>query len=210
MEDLVPRRPYVLVLADPATLDRGLERYLTRVGEVRVVRFAATARTMLAEPVECLGYIGDADHEPLDAYELCRVVRKRWRVAPRAILIEKPDRNASVLAARHGAYIVPKPVDLISFYQFVETPPRQRESSGTFAKQGKRADELIARASLSHREAEVLRAFLQGRGPDDVATRLGIARKTLNNHVVAILRKTGDDTMQKLVVSLLVDRAQVG
>ncbi|MBK6696171.1 MAG: hypothetical protein IPG50_28830 [Myxococcales bacterium] len=52
-------------------------------------------------------------------------------------------------------------------------------------------------------EANVLEAACQSLDREIIAERLGCSLATVNSHVARLLRKTGRDTLQQLVVDLM-------
>lgn len=54
-------------------------------------------------------------------------------------------------------------------------------------------------ANLSDRELEIIAAITDGLTNEDIATRLDISKRTVDNHVSNILRKTSTDNRVALV-----------
>ena len=54
-------------------------------------------------------------------------------------------------------------------------------------------------ANLSDRELEVIAAIADGLTNEDIATRLDISKRTVDNHVSNILKKTNTDNRVALV-----------
>ncbi len=63
-----------------------------------------------------------------------------------------------------------------------------------------RKSDLTRLASLSPREAEVLRLVTEGRSLREASSRMGIAQVTVRNHVQALLPKLGVHSMLQAVV----------
>ncbi len=54
-------------------------------------------------------------------------------------------------------------------------------------------------ANLSDRELEIIAAIADGLTNEDIATRLAISKRTVDNHVSNILKKTSTDNRVALV-----------
>jgi DNA-binding NarL/FixJ family response regulator len=54
-------------------------------------------------------------------------------------------------------------------------------------------------ANLSDRELEIIAAIADGLTNEDISTRLDISKRTVDNHVSNILKKTGTDNRVALV-----------
>jgi DNA-binding NarL/FixJ family response regulator len=54
-------------------------------------------------------------------------------------------------------------------------------------------------ANLSDRELEIIAAITDGLTNEDIANRLDISKRTVDNHVSNILKKTGTDNRVSLV-----------
>jgi DNA-binding NarL/FixJ family response regulator len=54
-------------------------------------------------------------------------------------------------------------------------------------------------ANLSDRELEIIASISDGLTNEDIATRLEISKRTVDNHVSNILKKTGTDNRVSLV-----------
>lgn len=56
---------------------------------------------------------------------------------------------------------------------------------------------------LSERELQVVRLLLDGLGNQEIATRLGVSRRTVHAHLSNAMGKTGTQTRTQLVVYAL-------
>ena len=65
------------------------------------------------------------------------------------------------------------------------------------------AEEWATRHTLSAAEANILEAACQSLDREVIAQRTGCALATVNSHVARLLRKTGRDTLQQLVVDVM-------
>jgi DNA-binding NarL/FixJ family response regulator len=60
-------------------------------------------------------------------------------------------------------------------------------------------DKLQTPATLSDREVEIIELVTAGLTNEDIATRLDISKRTVDNHISNILKKTGVDNRVTLV-----------
>jgi DNA-binding NarL/FixJ family response regulator len=75
---------------------------------------------------------------------------------------------------------------------------------------GERADLVARSAGLSDRETEVLAALAAGLTSPEIATRLFLSEHTVNDHVKAVLSRTGARNRQQLLARILGSGAGEG
>ena len=68
---------------------------------------------------------------------------------------------------------------------------------------------LAVALSMSKRESEVARFLLEGLGEDDIALRLGIARRTVHAHIERLYRRLGIHSRTDLILRIFREYIQL-
>jgi two-component system response regulator FixJ len=148
-------------------------------------------------PCECV--ITDMRMPGVSGLQLHKVLQQRYPVPPPLIIVTGyAEVSAAVEAMKQGAFdFVEKP---INGYQFVE----KLQAALSLSRQlhQKRLD-LSAReariALLTPKEQEVLQAVLEGLPSKDIANRLNLSVRTVENHRARIMEKLRVNSVMELM-----------
>ncbi|MFC5137093.1 response regulator [Actinomycetospora rhizophila] len=203
------RPPIRVVLADDhPVVRRGLAALLESVEGVEVVGQAATGREAVRE-AQLLApdvVLMDVQMPDLDGVEASRRIATASPGVAVLVLTMHDDDETVVAALRAGArgYLL-KGADQEEIRRAVHAVV-----AGEMIVAPGAAAHVLARLSapaptvpfpeLTAREREVLAAMAQGRRNGAIAAELGLAAKTVGNHVSAILAKLGVETRAEAVV----------
>jgi DNA-binding NarL/FixJ family response regulator len=205
----VSRPPIRVVLADDhPVVRRGLAALLESVEGVEVVGQAATGREAVRE-AQLLApdvVLMDVQMPDLDGVEASRRIATASPGVAVLVLTMHDDDETVVAALRAGArgYLL-KGADQEEIRRAVHAVV-----AGEMIVAPSAAAHVLARLSapastvpfpeLTAREREVLTAMASGRRNGAIAAELGLAAKTVGNHVSAILAKLGVETRAEAVV----------
>ena len=148
-------------------------------------------------PSECV--ITDMRMPGVSGLQLHKVLQQRYSVPPPLIIVTGyAEVSAAVEAMKQGAFdFVEKP---INGYQFVEKLQAALSLSRQLHR--KRLD-LSAReariALLTPKEQEVLQAVLEGLPSKDIANRLNLSVRTVENHRARIMEKLRVNSVMELM-----------
>jgi DNA-binding NarL/FixJ family response regulator len=206
----VSRPPIRVVLADDhPVVRRGLAALLESVEGVEVVGQAATGREAVRE-AQLLApdvVLMDVQMPDLDGVEASRRIATASPGVAVLVLTMHDDDETVVAALRAGArgYLL-KGADQEEIRRAVHAVV-----AGEMIVAPSAAAHVLARLSaatpavpfpeLTAREREVLAAMAQGRRNGAIAAELGLAAKTVGNHVSAILAKLGVETRGEAVAA---------
>jgi DNA-binding NarL/FixJ family response regulator len=203
--------PIRVVLADDhPVVRRGLAALLESVEGVEVVGQAATGREAVRE-AQLLApdvVLMDVQMPDLDGVEASRrIAAARPGVA--VLVLTMHDDDETVLAAlRAGArgYLlkgadqeeIRRAVHAVVAGELIVAP---RAAAHVMARLAAPAAPTVAFPELTPREREVLDAMARGRSNGAIAGELGLAAKTVGNHVSTIFAKLGVATRAEAVVT---------
>jgi DNA-binding NarL/FixJ family response regulator len=185
----------VCLVDDHPAFRAGL-RSLLEASEIEVVGEASTG----AEAVECAReqepdvVLMDLSMPEVDGVEATRRISKELPAIPVVVLTSFSDRARIVDALDSGAvgYLL-KDADPDELIRGVRAA-----AAGQSPLDPRAAREVLASrqaggegATLSPREAEVLRLLTRGHPNKVIALRLGISEKTVKNHLSAVFQKIG-------------------
>lgn len=188
----------VLIVDDDAEVRRATMELLKSVGlEARAI---ASGEALLADPALTASTVVllDLRMDGLGGLATLERMRARGTRCPVLIVSGRADVPSAVTAMRLGAVdLIEKPYSAQVLVEKVQDMVRRaREDQRASAE----VDALRSRfASLSPREAEVLRGLLAGHANKVVAFDLEISIRTVEVHRASIMRKTGFDSLAELV-----------
>jgi DNA-binding NarL/FixJ family response regulator len=206
----------IAIIENEALVRGGLRRLLELDPEMSVVGEAGDADAGLAllraaRPDLALV---DVRMPGADGVELICALRRESAPPPCIVLTTFDDPDVALQAIRAGArgYLL-KDVSLEQLGAAI----RAVAAGGTFFQPGLsdgllRASEDIPRVApdatepLTNRESEVLRLMAGGFGNREIAGALGIAERTVKNHVSAVLAKLGVSDRTRAVLKALKQR----
>lgn len=194
------RGEIVSIIDDDRDLGESLARLLRRRG------YEATAfddpRRFLAEATDdaprCV--VTDVMMGDMDGFALAHRVRERLPTAALLFMTAWPQTRDAVAAVRDlgGLDYLEKPLD----------QDRMLEAIARGLGWSRKRHAASARLSaLSAREREVFAVLVLGKTNKQVAARLGISVKTVEDHRAAIMKKTGSFTLADLI---RIDPARCG
>jgi DNA-binding response OmpR family regulator len=202
--------PTVLVVDDDASARQTVEAML--LPEAYRLQFASngTEALLMLGSVAADLVLCDVSMPEMDGFEVCRAIKTHveWRLVPVILLTALDDVADQVTGLAAGAdEFLSKPLVgavlrartramLRVRSQYTEL---KREQPNPEALLQARRDHLVEKASLTGREAEVLRLLLLGRGHDEISRLLGISERTSKFHQGNVLRKLGAESRYDLL-----------
>jgi DNA-binding NarL/FixJ family response regulator len=203
----------VLVVDDHELVRRGLSDLLAAEHDLQVCGGAATAAdavrmcAALAPDVAVL----DVRLPDGDGVSVCRALRTAAPTTACLMLTSYDDDETMVAAVQAGAsgFLLKQVTgqDLVAAVRTVAAGGSvlspQATSLALDRLRGSRADRA---AGLTERERRVLELIGQGCSNREIAERLGLAEKTVKNHVSALLRKLG--LRRRTQAAVLAERAR--
>lgn len=182
---LAPVRP-VAVVDDDADLASAVARLLGRHGHA--AQPFASAETLLAmldradDRPACI--VSDVQLGDSDGFALARAVRTRQPATALVFMTAWPTTADAVDAVRHhgGLDYLEKPIDEARLLAAV--------AEGLNWAAGEQRRHAVL-APLTRRERAVFDLLVRGHSNKDVADRLGISARTVEDHRAAIMAKTG-------------------
>jgi len=188
----------VFVVDDEASVRTGLARLL-RVAGFAVETFGSAEAFLSRTPHEGIGCIVlDLAMPSLSGLDLQQALAERGRDLPVVFLTGHGDIPASVQAMKQGATdFLTKPVDEAALVQAVE----QALATHRTMFSARAAQDALRRriATLSPREAEVMRLVIAGLLNKQIADRLGVGEKTVKVHRGRVMEKLGAKSVAELV-----------
>jgi two-component system response regulator FixJ len=188
----------IALIEDDAAILRSLSMLLESRGVA--VRAYASAESFLADaeagPPQCV--VTDMRMPGMSGLELQRELKARDAAVPVILITGHGDIAMAVQAIKQGAFdFIEKPFDderlVASITQAVESGERAR------VEQGERA-ELEARvADLSPRQVEVMHLVAEGFSNKEIAHRLNISPRTVENYRAWVMEKMGAVNLADLV-----------
>jgi two-component system, LuxR family, response regulator FixJ len=186
-----------LIDDDPAVLD-SLTLYLKR--QAVAVTCFATAEDFIATrqglPFDCV--IADVRMPGLSGVDLVRRFAEEGRITPIVLITGHGDIDMAVAAIKFGAFdFIEKPFDESRLLESI------RNASSDASSRQRTAAELIemrARVeSLTERQRQVLDLAVAGLSNKEIAERLGISFRTVENHRAWMMERMGARNLAELV-----------
>jgi DNA-binding NarL/FixJ family response regulator len=189
-----------LVVEDDNGLRRSLVRMLSYHGHVEGAVTCAVARTALrarAFDAIIVG-IGLVDGK---GFELIELARRRVPAVSALVLSDNPDHSLIARAHEYGAQYLMKPctrrqLDVLAAEALARKTARERRTRVVLERW--RAD-----YKLSVTEIELLTLAVDGVKREDFSRLRSVRPDTIRKQIQALLRKTGDETFESAVNSLL-------
>jgi two-component system response regulator FixJ len=182
--------------------DEAILRSLSMLLESRgmAVRSYSSAESFLdaaaAEPPQCV--VSDIRMPGISGMELQQELKKRDSAVPVILITGHGDIAMAVQAIKQGAFdFIEKPFDderlIASIVQAIESGQRLR------IEQGERAVLVSQAAELSPRQIEVMHLVAEGFSNKEIAHRLDISPRTVENYRAWVMEKMGANNLADLV-----------
>jgi two-component system response regulator FixJ len=186
-----------LIDDDPAVLD-SLTLYLKR--QAVAVTCFATAEDFIATrqglPFDCV--IADVRMPGLSGIDLVRRFAEEGRITPIILITGHGDIDMAVAAIKLGAFdFIEKPFDESRLLESI-----RNATSDASSRQRTAAEVIETRArmeSLTERQRQVLDLAVAGLSNKEIAERLGISFRTVENHRAWMMERMGARNLAELV-----------
>jgi FixJ family two-component response regulator len=193
------------IVDDDVELRRMVRRMLEPLG--LTVHEYATGRDFLSDVdarSRCISLIVDVRLPGMSGMELYRELRAHPDAPSIVFISGHADIAMAVEAMRDGAVdFLAKP---FREQQLIDSVQRALLAASTSRGAAKKAQAIARRlAVLTQREHEVLQRLLQGERAKDVATALGIATKTAEEHRANVMHKMGAKSIAQLIRICTID-----
>ena len=176
----------VLCVEDDPLVQRAVRRALPEF-DVAIAGSIAASREMILH--ERFGaWLIDICVPDGSGLDLLTWARKRGDKTPALVMTGLVDREPVNQAQALGAEFLYKPYSASNLRAFVARTYSARAGG---SESGKRIDELVARAGLTTREEDVIRAIARGVDRAELAQALGVKENTVKTHIRGLLDKTG-------------------
>jgi two-component system vancomycin resistance associated response regulator VraR len=176
----------LLCVEDDPLVQRAVRRALPEFDVAIVGTIAASRELMLHERFGA--WLIDISIPDGSGIELLAWARKRGDKTPALVMTGLVDRQPVNEAQALGAEFLYKPYSASNLRAFVA---RTYANLVNAPDASRRIDELVARASLTTREEEIVRAIARGVDRSDLAQTLGVKENTVKTHIRGLLEKTG-------------------
>jgi len=187
---------------------------------LRILETVGLPCTAWSTPESLLAEVGKQDIDALivdvrlvgmSGLELVRQLRERGVTAPVVFISGVSEIPVAVEAMKLGAHdFLPKPFTAQALIDSVQAALSQHRVRGERDAQASKAQGLVA--TLSPREREVFLAVVDGKANKVIASDLGLAEKTVEEHRKRVMTKLGassvTDLVKLAVVSGLCDPAR--
>lgn len=189
-----------LVVEDEASVRRLLSRWLSSHGQVESVGTVAAGRLSLrARTYDAL--VVDVSLPDGSGLELIELAHERSPGIPALVLTGSTDHDVIARTLEIGARYMLKPCDpkhlaLIAEEAGTRRTARERRTNVTLGRWAKDY-------GLSETEVELLSLGAQGVAREKFSSRRGVRPDTIRKQIQTLLQKTGDDTFEGAVNSLL-------
>jgi len=110
------------------------------------------------------------------------------------------DTSVWTTAQRHGAYVLPAPLDEASLGAFLHWTRRRREAAHAWLTD--EVDAFGARHGLSAREREIVRLAASGIARHELTSALAVEESTVKTTVRRLLRKARRSTLSEVVAEV--------
>ena len=195
----MPRPTRIALIDDDAAVLDALRLYLER-NEVRVSSFS-TADGFLAslgEPngVDCI--VADVRMPGLSGIDLVRETRSRANSPPIILITAHGDVDMAVAAIKLGAFdFIEKPFDERRLLESIRAAVSQSSPARQTALDPATLKERVA--GLTDRQRQVMELAASGLSNKEIALRLGISPRTVENHRAWMMERMGARNLADLV-----------
>lgn len=147
--------------------------------------------------------VSDIRMPGMSGMQLQQELRKRGVAVPVILITGHGDIAMAVQAIKHGAFdFIEKPFDdeqlVASIQQAIESERRNRDS------QNERAVLEARMSDLSPRQVEVMWLVAEGRSNKEIALKLAISPRTVENYRAWVMEKMGASNLAELVRMAIV------
>jgi DNA-binding NarL/FixJ family response regulator len=191
---------FFLVVEDDANVRRLLVRGLGSFGQVEAIgTFAAGKLALRARSYDAL--IIDVTLPDGSGLDLVDLARKNHPGVPVLVLTGSADHHVIARTLECGARYMLKPIDTKHLALLAEAAEQRRNA------RERRTNVALARWAqeygLSETEVELLSLGARGVAREKFSSRRGVRPDTIRKQIQTLLQKTGDDTFEGAVNSLL-------
>ncbi len=195
--------PTVFVIDDDDALRRAMERLLQSTGQP--VEVFANAETFLQEyrPGRTGCLVVDARLPDLSGVALLERLKAEDHQLPAIMLTGYGDVTTAVHAMKAGAIdFIEKPVRPDELLASIQRALKQTRDT---AERSAEHQAAVARINkLTARERQILDLIIAGHANKEIAYRLCINQRTVENHRATVMKKTGTRSLPKLVRLVLI------
>lgn len=199
-------RKVVYIIEDDERVRQSLTRLLT-AERYKVISFDTAREFLNAKPLAqqaCL--ILDVHLPDISGLELEAHLSKKGGEFPVVIISGFDDLSLAVKAGKFEAIdFLRKPVAAADLIHRVRAAFASYDE--TSKQQGQRLDAAARLAKLSRREREVMDLVVVGMASKNIAEKLGLRVKTVENHRAHLKKKLGVDSVAELVQLAIMERA---
>jgi two-component system response regulator FixJ len=187
-----------LIDDDEAVLD-SLALYLAR-HHVKAARFKRTEEFFAAldrvPPFDCV--VSDVRLPGMSGLDLVRTLDERRFAAPIILITGHGDIDMAVSAIKIGAFdFIEKPFDEARLLASIHNAVEKRRQSASDAAERERLQSRFD--SLSARQRQVMELTVAGLSNKEIALRLDISAKTVENHRAWVMERIGARNLADLV-----------
>ncbi len=200
--EMSPRRK-VFIVDDDASIREALSALLVEEG-YSVTAFASCEAFLAGfQPERDACLLVDAYLPGMSGVELLRKLRTDGQHLPAIMITGDSDVSIAVEAMKAGAVdFIEKPVGR---EELVASLARALELSRDADKLGERREAAVAHlGGLTPRQVQVMEMVLAGNPNKNIAADLGISQRTVENHRMRIMRRTGSKSLPALARLALI------
>jgi two-component system response regulator FixJ len=134
----------------------------------------------------------------MSGLELQRELRRRGSEVPLILITGHGAVEMAVSAIKHGAFdFIEKPFDHHRLAESIRCAIEDRRRLQS--RQGELQDTLARAAELSQRQREVMALVAEGLSNKEIAARLGLSPRTVENYRAWVMERMGADNLAQLV-----------
>lgn len=185
-----PARPHVCVVDDDAMVRSSLQMLLDVLG-MRVSTYADGGSFLAdAQALDCDVLILDVRMPGLSGLQVQQILNEQHAEVPVLFISGHGDIPMAVRAMRAGALdFLQKPFNDQALIDWIHTAIQRREEGRR--RSAEAADVQRRLDTLTGRERDVLEGVMAGHANKEIATRLGISLKTVEQHRGQVMAKMG-------------------
>jgi two-component system response regulator FixJ len=192
-----------LIEDDAAVLDS--LRLLLEANGLKVQCFGS-AEAFLADGSSTACIVSDVRMTGMSGLDLQREVKRRGSGTPVILITGHGDISMAVTAIKEGAFdFIEKPYNAEQIIASIEKALAAEHRLRS--KESKRADVIARIAELSPRQREVMHLVADGLSNKEIALRLGISPRTVENYRAWVMERLGASNLADLVRKVLMIEA---
>lgn len=191
-----------LIEDDEASLD---SLRLLLEGRGMTVRGYASAEGLFASLDGCKPacIVSDVRMSGMSGLDLQRALRAQGKDVPVILITGHGDISMAVTAMKEGAFdFIEKPYDAEYLIARIETALAAEQELRS--KESQRLELLERLAGLSPRQKEVMKLVAEGLSNKEIALRLGISPRTVENYRAWVMERMGANNVVELVRKVLL------